>query len=98
MIRTVITLLTHALAVAFKNKPLYLIVCIPLFVYATLTLVDPADARVAKAKIALLRTESYAPAVVDNILWAPDQTQRVACAACGSLFDAQEGRFCHAAC
>jgi len=26
-------------------------------------------------------------------LRAPDQTQRVACAACGSLFDAEEGRF-----
>ena len=26
-------------------------------------------------------------------LRAPDQTQRVACAACGSLFDAEAGRF-----
>jgi ABC-2 type transport system permease protein len=73
MIRTVITLLAHDLAVAFKNKTLYLIVCMPLFVYATLTLVDPADARVARVKIALLQTESYPPAVIDNILWAPDQ-------------------------
>ncbi len=73
MIRNVVTLLLHDLAVAFKNKTLYLIVCMPLFVYATLTLVDPTDARVAQVRIALLQTESYPPAVVDNILWAPDQ-------------------------
>ncbi len=73
MIRTVITLLTHDLAVAFKNKTLYLIVCIPLFVYATLTLVDPTDARVARVKIALLQTESYAPVMLESIKWAPDQ-------------------------
>jgi ABC-2 type transport system permease protein len=73
MIRTVITLLTHDLAVAFKNKTLYLIICIPLFVYATLTLVDPTDIRIAGVKIALLRTESYAPIVLESIKRAPDQ-------------------------
>ena len=73
MIRNVIILLAHDLAVAFKNKTIYLIVCMPLFVYATLTLVDPADARVAQVRIALLQTESYPPAVVDSILWASDQ-------------------------
>ena len=52
MIRTVITLLAHDLAVAFKNKTLYLVVCIPLIVYATLMLVDPANAGATRVKIA----------------------------------------------
>lgn len=73
MIRTVITLLAHDLAVAFKNKTIYLIVCIPLFVYATLTLVDPTKAGAARMNIALLQTESYAPVVLENIEWARDQ-------------------------
>jgi len=73
MIRAVIILLTHDLAVAFKNKTIYLIVCIPLFVYATLTLVDPNKAGVARMNIALLQSESYAPVVLANIKGAPDQ-------------------------
>ncbi|MCX6992384.1 MAG: ABC transporter permease [Kiritimatiellaeota bacterium] len=73
MISTVITLLTHDLAVAFKNKTLFLIVCIPLFVYATLTLVDPTKAGTARMNIALLQSESYAPIVLENIQWAHDQ-------------------------
>lgn len=73
MIRTVITLLAHDLAIAFKNKTVFLIVCIPLFVYATLTLVDPTRAGAARVNIALLQTESYAPVVLENIKWARDQ-------------------------
>ena len=72
MIRTVITLLTHDLAVAFKNKTLFLVVCIPLFVYATLALVDPANTGAVRTKIALLRTGSYAPVALENITRAPD--------------------------
>ncbi|MEI7881333.1 MAG: ABC transporter permease [bacterium] len=72
MIRTVITLLTHDLAVAFKSKTLYLVICIPLFVYATLTLVDPPGARVAPLNIALLQTESYAPVFLASIKSVPD--------------------------
>lgn len=73
MIHTVITLLSHDLAVAFKNKTLYLLGCMPLFVYATLTLVDPTRANTTPTKIALLHAESYAPVVLENITRAPDQ-------------------------
>ena len=73
MIRTVLILLAHDLAVAFKNKTVYLIVGIPLFVYATLTLVDPTGARMAPAKIAWLRTASYPYVVFENIRRASDQ-------------------------
>lgn len=69
----IITLLTHDLAVAFKNKTLLLIVCMPLFVYATLALVDPADVPAAPVKIALLQDETYAPAVLESIKRAPGQ-------------------------
>lgn len=73
MIRTVITLLTHDLAVAFKNKTIYLIVCIPLFVYATLTLTDPAKSGATRTNVALLQTESYAPVALESIQGARDQ-------------------------
>ncbi len=72
MIRTVITLLAHDLAVAFKNKTVYLIVCIPIFVFATLTLVDPSGADTARVKIALLGTEPYLPGVLKSITRTPD--------------------------
>lgn len=67
MIRTVYILLAHDLAVAFKNKTLYLILCIPLFVYATLTLVDPSKAHDARIKIALLQNETYAPVLLQSL-------------------------------
>jgi len=73
MIRTIIILLAHDLAVALKNKTIYLIVCIPLFVYATLTLVDPTRTDAARMNIALLQTESYAPVALENIKQARDQ-------------------------
>lgn len=72
MIRNVVILLAHDLAVAFKNKTLYLIVCIPLFVFATLTLIDPAKAHDARIKIALLQTGPYAPALLKSLEQAPD--------------------------
>jgi ABC-2 type transport system permease protein len=72
MIRTVITLLAHDLAVAFKNKTIYLILGIPIFVYATLTLVDPASAHHTHVKIALVRTEACAPVVLESLQRAPD--------------------------
>ena len=73
MKRTLITLLMHDLAVAFKNKTLYLVICIPLFVYATLALVDPAKTGAARMNIALLQTGPYAPAVLESITRARDQ-------------------------
>lgn len=73
MISNVITLLTHDLAVAFRNKTLYLIVCIPLFVYATLTMVDPTAARNARIRIVLIENRSYPPVFLESIKRAPDE-------------------------
>lgn len=68
----VITLLAHDVAVAFKNKTVYLILCVPLFVYATLTLVDPARARESRLRIALIQTDRYAPVVLESIQRSSD--------------------------
>ncbi len=67
MIRNVIILLAHDLAVGIKNKTLYLILGIPLFVYVTLTFLDPADTSPVPATIALLESESYEPVLLDSI-------------------------------
>lgn len=73
MIRTIITLLAHDLAVAFKSKTLYLVFCIPLFVCATLTLVDLPGTRVARLNMALLQTGTYAPLFLASIKSVPDR-------------------------
>lgn len=72
MIRNIVILLAHDLAVAFKNKTLYLIICMPLFVYATLMLVDPAKAHDARIKIAWIETASSAPALLNNLEQHPE--------------------------
>lgn len=72
MIRAIVTLLKHDLAVAFKNKTLCLIIGIPLFVYATLTLVDSTGARDSCVKVALLETDSYEPVFLESIKQASD--------------------------
>ena len=67
MNRAVITLLAHDLAVAFKNKTFYLVLGIPLFVYATLTAVDPGRRGAVRTNIALVQTESYAPPLLAGL-------------------------------
>lgn len=61
MIRTVFALVTHDLAVAFKNKTLFLMVCIPLFVYGTLMLVDRPDAPAMALRFAFLKADLVEP-------------------------------------
>lgn len=72
MIRNIVILLAHDLAVAFKNKTLYLIVCMPLFVYATLMLVDPAKAHDVRMKLAWIETASSAPALLNSLEQHPE--------------------------
>ena len=72
MIRTVAMLLGHDLAVAFKNKTLVLVLCIPLFVYATLAVVESTNADNAPVNIALLDAESYAPVLIESLERVPD--------------------------
>ena len=45
MIRNIITLTLNDLAIAFKNKTIYLIIFIPFFVFLSLKLVDQERCR-----------------------------------------------------
>jgi len=67
MIRTVIILTLNDLAIAFKNKSIYLVLFIPLFVFLSLKVVDQRDAAFQKMSLGLIQTESYPPVVVQSI-------------------------------
>ncbi len=71
MFRHVIMLVAHDLAVAFKNKTLILLICIPLFVYGTLLLVDRSDADPVATRLGFLVTEPIDPAVREHVESAP---------------------------
>lgn len=82
MIRNVSILTFHDLATAFKNKTLYLILFIPLFVFVALELVDSTDSDIQKINIGLLAKAHYAPAMLQSlqsadgvfaISWFPDE-------------------------
>jgi ABC-2 type transport system permease protein len=67
MIRNIITLTLNDLAIAFKNKTIYLILFIPFFVFFSLKLVDGTDADVKKINIGLIQKEMYAPVILQTI-------------------------------
>jgi len=67
MIRNILILTVNDLAIAFKNKTVYLILFIPLFVFLSLKLIDGAEPAVQKIKIGLLESETYPPAVIQGL-------------------------------
>jgi len=67
MIKNIITLTINDLAIAFKNKTIFLIAFIPLFVFFSLKLVDSAPTEVKKTKIGLIQNETYAPVILQTI-------------------------------
>ena len=67
MIRNIITLTLNDLAIAFKNKTIYLIFFIPLFVFLSLKFVDQNDANFQKIKIGLIQKEKYSPVIIKSI-------------------------------
>jgi ABC-2 type transport system permease protein len=67
MIRNIIALTLNDLAIAFKNKTIYLILFIPLFVFLSLKLVDQKDATFQKIKIGLIQKEKYSPVIIKSI-------------------------------
>jgi ABC-2 type transport system permease protein len=67
MIRNIITLTVNDLAIAFKNKTIFLIIFIPLFVFVSLTLIDRGTTDVKKISIGLIQTEKYAPVILQSI-------------------------------
>ena len=67
MLRNIITLTLNDLAIAFKNKTIFLIIFIPFFVFVSLKLVDMSSAEFKKINIGLIQTETYAPAILKTI-------------------------------
>lgn len=55
------------LAIAFKNKTFLLILFIPLFVFATLNLVDSTDVEASKINIGLMRQDVLPSEIVESI-------------------------------
>lgn len=67
MAMNIITLTAHDLAIAYKNKTLFLIVFIPLFVFVSLTLVDKDAAPLKKTGIGYITTEVYPPFILKSL-------------------------------
>ena len=67
MIRNIITLTLNDLAIALKNKTIYLILFIPFFVFFSLKLVDMTAADFKNITIGLIQEETYPPVILKNI-------------------------------
>ena len=67
MIRNTLILVLNDLAIALKNKTIYLILFIPFFVFISLQLIDRNDVTVSNIKLGLLQAHSYDPAVLKSI-------------------------------
>jgi ABC-2 type transport system permease protein len=84
MIRNILILTVNDLAISFKNKTLYLILFVPLFVFVALNLVDADEPGARKIKIGLLENASYPPGMIQGlrsadpvfvISWHPDEAE-----------------------
>ncbi len=68
MLRNLLILLANDLAIAIKNKTVFLILFIPFFVFISLEFIDRPDVNAAEAvKIGLVRNEAYAPSITQYI-------------------------------
>lgn len=67
MIRNIITLTLNDLAMAFKNKSIYLILFIPFFVFFALKLIDIEGTDFKKINIGLVQNEWVAPVILNAI-------------------------------
>ena len=67
MLKNILTLTSNDLAMAFKNKTIYLVVFIPFFVFFSLKLVDGVTTNSKKITIGLIQAEAYAPIIVHAI-------------------------------
>lgn len=67
MMRNILALAFNDLAVALKNKTIYLILFIPFFVFISLKLLDSTDGDIRKIKIGLLQHYAYAPQIVGSV-------------------------------
>lgn len=73
MIRNIAILIANDLALAFKNKSLYLILFIPIFAFIVLQLVDDNNSNIQQINIGLLATGSYPVQMVQALESADSQ-------------------------
>jgi ABC-2 type transport system permease protein len=67
MIRNIITLTINDLAISFKNKTIFLILFIPLFVFFTLKLVDNENDIPKIINLGLIEKETYSPLIQQSL-------------------------------
>jgi ABC-2 type transport system permease protein len=67
MIRNILVLTFNDLAIALKNKTIYLVLFIPFFVFISLTLIDKPDQEAGKIKVGLIQNLPYAPKIIQSI-------------------------------
>jgi len=67
MMRNILALVLNDLAVAFKNKTLYLVLFIPFFVFMSLKMIDQTNVEVSKIKIGLIEDYAYAPLLLGSV-------------------------------
>lgn len=67
MLRTLLTLTLNDLAIAFKNKTIFLIIFIPFFVFFSLKLVEMGAKDVRNISIGLIQAEVYDPVILQSI-------------------------------
>lgn len=66
-IRNIFILTFNDLAIALKNKTIYLVLFIPFFVFISLTLIDKTDTGMGKIKVGLIKNGPYAPKIINSI-------------------------------
>jgi ABC-2 type transport system permease protein len=76
MLRNLAILVLNDLAIAIKNKTVYLILFIPFFVFISLNFIDQPDLGAETVKIGLIRNDTYAPAIIQSVT-AAEKTMTV---------------------
>lgn len=67
MIRNILALTLNDLAIALKNKTIYLILFIPLFVFISMKFIDRTDVAVRQVRIGLLQHYNYASQIMTSV-------------------------------
>lgn len=67
MIRNILALTCNDLAIALKNKTIYLIIFIPFFVFMSLNFIDSAKLDAGTVKIGFIENEAYAPDIMQSV-------------------------------
>ncbi|MBF0313054.1 MAG: ABC transporter permease [Oligoflexia bacterium] len=70
IIKNIVTLTLNDLAIAFKNKTIYLIFFIPFFIFLSLKFIDQEAVSFQKIRLGVVQTEIYAPLILQAIILA----------------------------